>query len=80
MGWVSGFQEAESIKVHREGGRERVSVKYPVRGGRKVKGSRAKRTFWWRCGGRVAFHTQEKASFCYFQMFPRKCTTGSSGG
>lgn len=37
MGWVSGFQEAESMKVHREGGRGTASMWYPVLGGRRVK-------------------------------------------
>lgn len=75
------FQEIESIKAHsREGGRGTVGMRYPVLGGKRVKRVKAKKTFWWRCGRRMTFHTQEKASFRYFQMFPRKCTTGSSGG
>lgn len=37
MGWVTGFQEAESFKVHRGGGRGTVGARYPVLGGRRVK-------------------------------------------
>lgn len=37
MGWVLGFQEAESIKVYREGGRGTAGMWYPGLGGRRVK-------------------------------------------